>query len=70
MLLELGLADSEHVEILSGLDAGDEVITVGQVNLRDGARVRLPRPEGEEPDDSEAAAEARDADEPQDGDEG
>jgi RND family efflux transporter MFP subunit len=34
-----GLADAEHVEIHSGLKAGDLVITQGQTNLKDGSAV-------------------------------
>lgn len=39
--VELGLSDEDTTEILSGLNPGDEVVIVGQANLRDGARVRL-----------------------------
>jgi membrane fusion protein (multidrug efflux system) len=39
--VELGFADGEQVEVLSGLDEGMEVITVGQEGLRDGAAVRV-----------------------------
>lgn len=46
--VELGLVDADRAQILTGLDVGARVITVGQSHLRDGARVRdaaLP-PEG------------------------
>lgn len=46
--VELGLVDADRAQILSGLDEGARVITVGQSHLRDGARVRdaaLPPPE-------------------------
>lgn len=38
----LGLLDAEHAEVLSGVAAGDAIITVGQSGLRDGAAVRTP----------------------------
>ena len=34
-----GLANKTQVEILSGLKAGEEVVTAGQVNLEDGVKV-------------------------------
>jgi membrane fusion protein (multidrug efflux system) len=37
----LGFADGEKVEVLSGLDEGVEVVTVGQEGLRDGTAVRV-----------------------------
>ncbi|MEY3209645.1 MAG: hypothetical protein RIT28_126 [Pseudomonadota bacterium] len=39
--VELGLSDEDTTEIVSGLNPGDEVVIVGQANLRDGARVRF-----------------------------
>ena len=39
-LLEIGLLDDEGAEVLSGVALGDEVIVIGQSNLKDGARVR------------------------------
>ena len=38
--IDRGLVDSEFVEVLDGLSEGEQVIIVGQSNLRDGARVR------------------------------
>jgi multidrug efflux pump subunit AcrA (membrane-fusion protein) len=38
--VKIGLADDAGAEILEGLKEGEEVITVGQSHLRDGARVR------------------------------
>ena len=38
--LELGLLDDDGAEVLAGLDRGDQVIVIGQSNLKDGARVR------------------------------
>jgi multidrug efflux system membrane fusion protein len=36
-----GLADSDRIEILAGLKAGEQVVTAGQANLVDGAKVKL-----------------------------
>jgi multidrug efflux pump subunit AcrA (membrane-fusion protein) len=35
----LGLIQSERVEVISGLKEGDKVVTSGQLNLTDGAKV-------------------------------
>ena len=40
-LLEIGIAEGEYVEVLSGLSDGDSIITVGQEGLRNGAPVRI-----------------------------
>lgn len=45
--IEVGLVDESRAEVLKGLSVGDEVVTIGHASLRDGARVRLPRPEGD-----------------------
>jgi RND family efflux transporter MFP subunit len=39
--IQTGLADSERIEILSGLTEGQHVVTVGALALRDGDRVML-----------------------------
>jgi membrane fusion protein (multidrug efflux system) len=39
--VETGLEDSERVEILSGIDDDDLVVTMGQSNLKSGSRVRI-----------------------------
>lgn len=39
--VEIGFADSDRLEVLSGLSDGDRVITVGQEGLRPGSAVRL-----------------------------
>ncbi len=39
--VELGLSERDLVQVLSGLQEGETVITVGQEALRDGAKVRL-----------------------------
>jgi HlyD family secretion protein len=36
-----GLSDGDHVEILSGLQPAETVVTAGQANLTDGARVEV-----------------------------
>ena len=36
-----GLKDQTQIEILSGLQAGDNVVIAGQSNLVDGAKVKL-----------------------------
>jgi len=42
-LLDVGLVDSDWVEIDGGLSPGDEVVVVGQSNLKDGAEVLIPK---------------------------
>lgn len=44
VLVELGLTDTEFAEITSGLNEGDLVITIGHHSLKDGARIREPKP--------------------------
>lgn len=39
--LDAGFQDYEKVESLSGIDAGDKVIVVGQAALKDGAKVKI-----------------------------
>lgn len=36
-----GLTDNDRIEILTGLKAGEQVVTAGQANLVDGAKVKL-----------------------------
>lgn len=52
-VVAVGLSDAEHVEILSGVKAGELVITRGQAGLPDGARISTDssteRPTGEQP---------------------
>jgi membrane fusion protein (multidrug efflux system) len=57
-----GYTDDEFIEILSGVQTGEQVVTVGQGGLRDGSRVRdLNAPENasqeETPSDDQARAE-------------
>lgn len=53
--VELGLQDSERVEIVKGLSAGDPVIIAGQTGLKDGAKVVRVDPQGRREGASEAA---------------
>ena len=39
--MTLGVADEAHVEVISGLKAGDLVITHGQAGLPDGAAITV-----------------------------
>jgi multidrug efflux pump subunit AcrA (membrane-fusion protein) len=39
--VEIGRDDNSFVEVLSGLNAGDQVTTTGQINLSDGAKVSI-----------------------------
>lgn len=42
VLLEVGLLDTERVEVVKGVVPGDEVVVVGQSNLKEGARIVTP----------------------------
>jgi membrane fusion protein, multidrug efflux system len=44
--VKLGPTDGDKVEILSGLNAGDRVVTDGADRLREGAKVTIPPPPG------------------------
>lgn len=39
--IKVGYSDSRHYEVLEGLKSGDEVVTTGQANLKDDARVHV-----------------------------
>lgn len=56
ILLEPGYEDLNSVEALSGIGAGERIITVGQNGLKDGARVRVVEADGNE---SHMSTEAR-----------
>jgi len=61
--VELGLGDDDVVEVLSGIDLGAQIITVGQSHLRDGGRVRDAASITEKvADDAEAKVETPDED--------
>jgi multidrug efflux pump subunit AcrA (membrane-fusion protein) len=51
--VKIGLTDSEHVEIVSGVKAGEQVIVDGQAGLPDNAKITI---ETGEPSDTEPAA--------------
>ncbi|MCB9779538.1 MAG: efflux RND transporter periplasmic adaptor subunit [Alphaproteobacteria bacterium] len=46
--LEIGFQDPQLVEVISGLDEGDLVVTIGNGNLRGGTPLRLPDDPGPE----------------------
>lgn len=60
--IRTGYADAQHYEVLEGLVAGDQVVTTGQANLKDDAKVvavNLPAPPAGEPvGEPEAMAES------------
>lgn len=63
--VKLGFEDEDNAEILGGIAAGDEIVVVGQANLRDGARVRYegdPVVEAPKEDDKEADGDKADGD--------
>jgi membrane fusion protein (multidrug efflux system) len=64
--VETGQRRDSKVEVLSGLAAGDMVVTAGQLKIRDGASVRVAGAEGGKP----AAAAAQPAAAPVSGDSG
>jgi membrane fusion protein (multidrug efflux system) len=39
--VKLGYSDSEHYEVLEGLKDGEQVVTTGQTNLKDDARIEV-----------------------------
>ena len=51
--LEVGFSDPDNVEVISGLEKGDSVVTVGNATLRDDALLRLPDDPMPKPDDDE-----------------
>jgi membrane fusion protein (multidrug efflux system) len=42
--LSLGLLDARVAEVTAGVAAGDRIVTIGQMSLKDGVRVREPSP--------------------------
>ena len=60
--VELGFVDDDFAEIVEGIDAGDHIIEVGHVNLRDETRVRYPDDPVLEPEDDEDEGENGSAD--------
>ncbi len=57
----VGLVDEARAEVVDGLDAGDEIVTVGHASLRDGSRVRRPKREADGDGDGDATAARDDA---------
>jgi multidrug efflux system membrane fusion protein len=55
--VEVGVRESDKVQILSGVSPGDQVISVGGLGLDDKAKVRIVKPgeKDEEPADEPAA---------------
>lgn len=48
--IALGLEENGHIEAVSGIEPGEDVIVAGQGNLRDGAKVKvIANPAGQEP---------------------
>jgi membrane fusion protein (multidrug efflux system) len=55
--IDVGFVDGDRVEVLSGLSDGDQVITVGQEGLKDGATVRLAGARSEAPEATDQGGE-------------
>ncbi len=73
--LEVGFSDPDHVEVIEGLSVGDELVTIGNHNLRADTLVRLDGdPELQEPPEEEpeadGEAEPTDDGDPQGNDDG
>ena len=49
--LEVGFTDPDRVEVISGLELGDMIVTVGNASLREDALLRLPDDPMPEPED-------------------
>lgn len=46
--VSLGIQDGDNIEIVSGLSAGDQVVTAGFSSLSDGSPVRIAGPQGQQ----------------------
>lgn len=46
-IIELGYVNTTHVEVLSGVTAGDTIVTTGKGGLKDSTRVSFVTPQGE-----------------------
>jgi RND family efflux transporter MFP subunit len=57
--IEIGLSDNDFVEVASGLDEGDRVVTTGAGALREGDRIVLLGQSGAERGNAEGAARGR-----------
>ncbi len=60
-IVRLGYVDAEFAEVLEGLQAGEQVITLGRVAVRDGAPVEVLVPSGTEVEAEVAATAATNA---------
>ena len=58
--VQLGVTDSDRVEVLSGLSPGDRVVIDGADKLRDGAKVVVRQPAGADSAPAAAAARGKD----------
>jgi membrane fusion protein (multidrug efflux system) len=54
-VLQLGYVNGEFAEVISGLDAGEKVITQGRVAVREGARVEILNAAADESEAAEPA---------------
>jgi membrane fusion protein (multidrug efflux system) len=54
-VVEVGIADKDHVEIKSGIKAGEQVITHGQAGLPDGATISMAKPGAAKPEEEKPA---------------
>jgi HlyD family secretion protein len=57
--VEVGVREPDKVQIVSGVKAGEQVVTAGGVGLEDKAKVRIEKP-GEKPEGEEKAGEKAD----------
>jgi hypothetical protein len=48
--VEVGVRETDKVQILSGVSLGDQLVTVGGVGLQDGTKVIVGKPGEEKPD--------------------
>jgi membrane fusion protein (multidrug efflux system) len=39
--IEVGFSEEENVEVIAGLETGDEIVVLGQSGLKDGAEIRI-----------------------------
>ena len=50
-VVEVGLEEDEQLEIVSGIEAGEQIVVAGQGSLKDGSKIKVL-----EPDESTQAA--------------
>jgi hypothetical protein len=51
----VGVRQGDRVQILSGVQAGEQVVTSGGLGLEDKAKVAIQQPKSEDDDDDDAA---------------